>query len=292
MAEPAIELRSCSYSYDGVVPALRDVSCSIEAGSWVALIGENGSGKSTLARLCNGLLRPQKGQVRIMGKDISDRSVGEVARQVGYLFQNPDHQIFAPTVREEIAFDLRNLELPRAEAERHVEEALAQFDLTAYADRPPAVLGYGLRRQVTLASLLARRPSILILDEPTTGLDWEKTQVLLDHVRQQHDAGCTVLLITHDMRLVAEQATRVLMLRRGQLVAAGPTREVFAWSDLLGSSSVSPPPVTRLSRMLRPCGMKGQSLTVDEFCCEYLALLSDGLSHGPCDGRSDGGSVD
>jgi energy-coupling factor transport system ATP-binding protein len=210
-----------------------------------------------------------------MGEDIRGRPVGEVARKVGYLFQNPDHQIFAPTVREEIAFDLRNLGIQGREMERRVEQALTLFGLTLYADRPPAVLGYGLRRQVTLASLLARQPSILILDEPTTGLDSEKTQLLLDHVREQHDAGCTIVLITHDMRLVAERAAYVFVLRGGELLTEGTVREILAQPELLARASISPPPVTRLSQALRPWGMRGESLTVDEFYREYAALLSE-----------------
>ncbi len=275
MADLAIELRGCSYGYDRQRPALRDVSCAIEAGTWVALIGENGSGKSTLAKLCNGLLRPQEGRVLIMGEDIRGRPVGEVARQVGYLFQNPDHQIFAPTVREEIAFDLRNLGLGDREIERRIEEMLTLFGLTPFADRPPAVLGYGLRRQVTLASVLARRPSILVLDEPTTGLDRGNTRLMMDHVRERHAVGRTVLLITHDMRLVAEWADHVLILHRGRLVAAGTTREVLTRPELLARASVGPPPVTRLSQALRSSGMTGESLTVDDVHREVLALLSD-----------------
>jgi energy-coupling factor transport system ATP-binding protein len=279
-ADSAIELRGCSYSYDGTVPALKGVSCSIETGSWVALVGENGSGKSTLARLCNGLLRPREGQVLVNGEDIRGRPVGEVAREVGFLFQNPDHQIFAPTVREEIAFDLRNLGFPRQEIAERIEEALTLFGLSPYADRPPAVLGYGLRRQVTLASVLARRPSILILDEPTTGLDWRSTASLMDHVGEQHDAGCTVLLITHDMRLVAERAASVLMLHQGRLIAAGPTRELFAQPELLDRASISPPPIAELSQRLRPVGMRGDSLTVEGFAREFDALLEKRGAHG------------
>lgn len=274
-ADSAIELQNCSYSYDDSIPALQSVSCSIETGSWVALVGENGSGKSTLARLCNGLLRPQEGRVLINGEDIRGRPVGEVAQEVGFLFQNPDHQLFAPTVREEIAFDLRNLGFPRHEIAERIEEALTLFQLSPYADRPPAVLGYGLRRQVTLASVLARRPSILILDEPTTGLDWQSTVVLMDHVGERHAAGCAVLLITHDMRLVAERATSVLLLHQGQLVATGPTRELFAQPKLLDRASISPPPITQLSQRFRPAGMRGDSLTIEGFVREFEALLSD-----------------
>ena len=272
-ADSAIELRNCSYSYDGTVPALKGVSCSIEAGSWVALVGENGSGKSTLARLCNGLLRPQAGEVLVNGEDIRGRPVGEVACEVGFLFQNPDHQLFAPTVREEIAFDLKNLGFPYEEIAERVEEALTLFELSPYADRPPAVLGYGLRRQVTLASVLARRPAILILDEPTTGLDWRSTTSLMDHVEEQHEAGCTVLLITHDMRQVAERAAFVLMLHQGRLIAVGPTRELFAQPELLDRASISPPPITELSQRLRPAGMRGDSLTVEGFAREFDARL-------------------
>lgn len=276
MASPAIELYSCSYSYGGVVPALLGVNCSIEAGSWVALVGENGSGKSTLAKLCNGLVRPQEGRVRILGRDIRGRSVGEIARDVGYLFQNPDHQIFASTVREEIAFGLRNLGLPTADRVSRVEEALCTFNLTEHADRPPAVLGYGLRRQVTVASLFVCRPSVLILDEATTGLDWERTQVLLDRLGEQQEAGRTIVFITHDMRLVAERASHVMVLHRGELLAHGTVREILAQTSLLAGASVSPPPITRLSQVLRSSGMNGDSLTVEDFYREYAALLSHG----------------
>ncbi len=274
MADFAVELEGCSYSYDSRVPALREVSCSVEPGSWLALIGPNGSGKSTLAKLCNGLLRPQAGRVLIQGQDTRGRPVGEIARQVGYLFQNPDHQIFAPTVREEVAFGLRNLGFPAEEIERRAEEALATFGLTDQADRPPAVLGHGLRRQVTLASLLARRPPILILDEPTSGLDWEKTQVLLDRLSERREAGHTILFITHDLRLVAERASHVLVLHRGELLAEGTTRKILSRPDLLARASITPPPITRLSQALQPCGMRGDSLTVEAFYREVVDLLS------------------
>ncbi len=275
VARVAIELENCSYTYDGRVRALREVSCAIEAGSWVALVGQNGSGKSTLAKLCNGLLRPQQGRVRINGVDIRHRPVGSVAREVGYLFQNPDHQIFAPTVREEIAFGLRNLGFPSPEREQRLWSALEAFDLTAYADHPPAVLGFGLRRQVTVASLFAWGPPILILDEATQGLDWERSERLLDRLRERQDAGHTILFITHDMRLVAERASRVMVLHQGKLLAEGPVREILTRPDLLARASVSPPPVTHLSQLLRPWGMKGESLTVEDFYCEYSALLAE-----------------
>lgn len=272
MAEPAIELYCCSYRYNADIPALREVSCTIPAGTWAALIGQNGSGKTTLAKLCNGLLRPDEGRVRILGQDIARQPVSKIARSVGYLFQNPDHQIFAPTVREELAFGLRNLDFPPVEIEGRIEEALALFSLEPYADQPPAVLGYGLRRQVAVASLFALRPPILILDEPTTGLHWGATQALLDRLAELHRAGHTVLLITHDMRLVAERAEWVLILHQGRLLTEGPPRELFAQPEMLARASLSPAPITRLAQRLRPRGMRGDSLTVEEFYREYTTL--------------------
>lgn len=275
MVDLAVELRDCSYSYDGRVPALHRVSCSIEAGGWLALVGPNGSGKSTLAKLCNGLLRPQEGRVLIQGRDIRARPVGQIARQVGYLFQNPDHQIFDSTVRDEVAFGLRHLGFPADETEWRTQEALDLFGLIEHAERPPAVLGHGLRRQVALASAFAHRPPILILDEPTGGLDWERTQRLLDHLGDRRRAGDTILFITHDLRLVAERATHLLLLRGGKVLAHGPTRDVLSRPDLLARASIDPPPITRLSQALRPCGMRGDSLTVDEFHREVVDLLPD-----------------
>lgn len=272
MAEPAIELHHCSYSYNSDVPALQEVSCTIPVGTWAALIGQNGSGKTTLAKLCKGLLRPQEGWVCILGQDIAGQPVGRIAHRVGYLFQNPDHQIFASTVREELAFGLRNLGFSARETKERIAEALALFELEPYIDQPPAILGYGLRRKVTVASLFALRPPILILDEPTTGLDWGSAQALLDRLAELHRAGHTVLLITHDMRLVAERAEWMLILHKGRLLAEGPPRELFSQPELLARASLSPPPITRLAQRLRPLGMRGDSLTVEEFFREYIAL--------------------
>lgn len=278
MATPAIEVYRCSYHYDSGIPALRGVSCAIPAGIWVSIIGQNGSGKTTLAKLCNGLLRPDEGEVRILGQNIAGQPVSEIARRVGYLFQNPDHQIFASSVREELAFGLHNLGFPPAEIEARIEEALALFSLGPYAHQPPALLGYGLRRQVTVASLFALRPSILILDEPTAGLDWGSTQVLLQRLAELHRAGHTVLLITHDMRLVAERSERVLVLHQGQLLTEGQPREIFAQPEVLARVALAPPPITRLAQRLCTLGMGGDSLTIEEFHKEYTALRGRALS--------------
>jgi energy-coupling factor transport system ATP-binding protein len=185
----AIVVRDLWYRYGGEVTALRGVDFEIKDGDYVAVIGQNGSGKTTLVKHFNGLLRPTQGRVLVKHttrnarhgtlKDTESLTVGQLAQTVGYVFQNPDHQIFCATTREEIAFGPRNLGLSETEVKRRVEEALVRFNLEQYADRPPAVLGYGLRRKIGVAAVYSMQPRIFILDEPTTGLDWWGTMELM-----------------------------------------------------------------------------------------------------------------
>ena len=270
--QPAIQVENLDYWYDDGPPALQAVSLDIGRGEWVALIGQNGSGKTTLVKHFNGLLRPRRGKVWVAGHDTASRSIGELARQVGYVFQNPDHQIFAPTVAEEVAFGLRNLGLSSPEMEARTAEALAVFELSAYADAPPAILGYGLRRRITVAAVWAMRPDIVVLDEPTTGLDRRHTLGLMSHMLELHRRGHTLVLITHDMKLVARYAQRVVVMHQGRVIADGPVRQVFQHEELLGRSSLAPPPISLLARRLAPCGLAGDSLTVEEFEADYLRL--------------------
>ncbi|HID87243.1 MAG TPA: ATP-binding cassette domain-containing protein [Anaerolineae bacterium] len=269
---PAIEVRHLWYWYENHIPALQDVSLTIEQGEYVAIIGQNGSGKTTLVKHFNGLLKPRQGKVFVEGEDAEKRSVGELARRVGYVFQNPDHQIFCTTTREEIAFGLRNLGFSEGEVRERTEEALRLFGLAEHAEVPPAILGYGLRRKVTLAAVYAMRPPILVLDEPTTGLDWRSTRELLGRVAQLHQEGHTIVLVSHDMKLVAEFSQKTLVLGQGRVLLHDATREVFKQEELLTRTFIAPPPITALSRRMRPYGMRGDSLTVGEFYDEYTQI--------------------
>jgi energy-coupling factor transporter ATP-binding protein EcfA2 len=269
---PAIQVEDLHYRYDNGPSALAGVNLSIEAGDFLATIGQNGSGKTTLVKHFNGLLRPTHGRVLVLGQDTAGQSVGQLARKVGYLFQNPDHQIFAPTVREEVAFGPRNLGFSEGEVAARPTEALSLFGLGDQADTPPAVLGYGLRRKVTLAAVWAMRPQILVLDEPTAGLDWRSTRTLMQEVTNLNSQGHTIILVTHDMKLVAEFARQVLVLDEGRTLAYGPTRQIFQQEAILRQAFLSPPPITALARRMRPYGMRGDSLTVEEFYQEYTVL--------------------
>jgi energy-coupling factor transporter ATP-binding protein EcfA2 len=270
-----IQIRDLWYRYDGESDALCGISLDIEDGDLLALVGQNGSGKTTLAKHFNGLLKPTRGTVRVYGQDTAELRVGQLARQVGYVFQNPDHQIFSPTVREEIAFGPKNLGLAPDEVDRRITETLARFRLEAYADVPPALLGYGLRRQVGVAAVYAMYPRVFVLDEPTAGLDWQGVQELMALLGDMNAEGHTIILITHDMRLVAAHARRIVVLHKGQMIASGDTPSVFQRTDLLVSADIELPQIAQLARQLASLGleMPQDVLTVRAFHDAYEICL-------------------
>jgi energy-coupling factor transporter ATP-binding protein EcfA2 len=262
VGHPIVAFEGVCYRYDEGGEALTGIDLRVLCGEYVALIGANGSGKTTLGKHVNGLLRPQAGRVLVAGDDTRGRSPGELARRVGYVFQNPDHQIFAATVRDEIAFGPGNLGLARTQVERRAADAMETFHLAGLADVPPATLGYGQRRLVTLASVHAMQPEILVLDEPSTGLDAALTARLVEWVSLLHRAGATVLFITHDMQLAA-LAGRCVVLESGHVILDAPPAEVFACPEALARAGIAPPPIARLSQQL---GLAETLLSVDGFC--------------------------
>lgn len=270
------------FAYEPQAPVLKGITLAVPQGDFVAVLGQNGSGKTTLAKHFNGLLRPVSGQVFLYGEDLRygeglrPRSIGELSRSVGYVFQNPDHQIFSATVRQEVAFGLRNLRLEEDEVHRRTEAALAAFNLAAYAGQQPATLSYGLRRKITIASVYAMSPRILILDEPTTGLDWKNVTELMELLLEYHRQGNTILLITHDMRLVADFIPSCLVIEAGQLLTYCETREFFKGIDALPQIHLGLPQITQLARRLEPSGLRTDILSVEEFCQEYPKLSLEG----------------
>jgi len=279
-----IAVQDLWYRHDGEVTALRGVDLGIEDGDYVAVIGQNGSGKTTLVKHFNGLLKPTRGRVLVKHEtrdtrhetleDTADLTVGQLAQTVGYVFQNPDHQIFCDTTREELAFGPRNLGLPEAEVRRRVEEALARFGLEEYANWPPAMLGYGLRRKIGVAAVYTMRPRIFILDEPTTGLDWRGTMELMELIGEMHRQGHTIILVTHDMKLVAGFSQKCLVLRDGWVLTYDDTRAVFQRSEVLRETQIEPPQITLLAKQMVPYGMPDDVLSVDEFYAAYCGLGS------------------
>ena len=246
---PLIDVRGLRHRYPTGQEALAEVSLRIRRGEFVALVGRNGSGKTTLAKHLNGLLEPTGGVVRVEGRDVRALALEELAQRVGYVFQDPDHQLFAATVEEEVAFGPRNLGLRPAEVEARVTEALAAVGL-AERDADPFLLDKGARQRLAVAAVLALRPDVLVLDEPTTGLDFAEQEKMMALLRTLHAGGQTIVIITHTPWVIAEYAERVVLLAEGRLRFDGPPRQFFADDELLAAAAFRAPDVTRLGRLL------------------------------------------
>lgn len=246
---PVLEIKDLTYSY-GPQFSIEKISLTIRKGEFVAIVGQNGSGKTTFAKHLNGLLLPDRGEIKINGVDISQWKRTNLAREVGYVFQNPDHQLFAETVKDEVSFGPRNFGVPKEELELGVKESLQSVGLEGYETFDPFSLTKGERQKVAVASILASRPSILILDEPTTGLDYYETRSMMNLLTKLNRAGYTIIIITHSMWVVCEYSSRVVVMDSGRVVLDGKTREVFSKEDLLRSTKLKPPQITRFSRLL------------------------------------------
>jgi energy-coupling factor transporter ATP-binding protein EcfA2 len=251
------------YSYPGREPALRGVDLEIGAGQFVALVGQNGSGKTTLAKQFNGLLRPGRGSILVDGQEIAGRETADLATTIGYCYQNPDHQIFASTVAEEIEFGPRNLGVSPDEVIRRTGRLLDLVRLRDEAERYPFSLGRGQRQKLAVASVLAMEPRILIVDEPTTGLDWQGGRAMMRLMRELNQGGRTIMIITHDMNIVAEFAERAVVMAGGRIVADGTAAEVFGQADALREADLRAPQAFQIA-VRRPDLFRGQPLTVDD----------------------------
>jgi len=247
-AETIIRIEGLRHSYDAV-EALAGVDLEIRRGDFVALLGPNGAGKTTLARHLNGLLKPSAGRVLVAGQDTTKTTPAQLARTVGYLFQDPDDGIFCQQVSDEVEFGLRNLGLPAAEREARVCEALAWVGLTDRAAADPFTLTRGERQQVALAAVLAVRPEVIVFDEPTTGLDGAEQVAMMERLRALNAEGHTIVMITHAAWAAAEYARRlVLMGEGGRVLADGTPRELYADEALLEQARQVAPDVIRFSR--------------------------------------------
>ncbi len=248
--DEVVAVDDVTFAYPRSGPAVRGVRLRIRRGECVAIVGHNGSGKTTLAKLLNGLLAPAAGDVRIRGRSTRGQSVLQLGRTVGYVFQNPDHQIFAETVYDEVAFGPRNQGLAEREVRARVDEALAAVGLSGREGEDPFAMTRGERQRVAVASVLATRPEVIILDEPTTGLDYREQRRMMDLVQRLNAAGHTIIMITHALWLVAAYAHRTVVMRDGALWMDGPTREVLAREAELTEAALRPPPIVRIGLAL------------------------------------------
>jgi len=253
VAEAVIEAVDLWYTYPDGTRALRGVSMKVHDTEAVALLGANGAGKSTLLRHLNALLRPASGRVMVWGRDAAEDPAW-VRRQVGLVFQNPDEQLFAPSVGEDVAFGPRNLGLPREEVQKRVEEALRMVGMEGCEERAPHHLSYGEKKRVAIAGVLAMKPRVLLLDEPTSGLDPAGAEELVGLLQRLRRRGITLVVASHDVDLVPELAERAYLLHRGRVVAEGALEDVLCAG--VERYSLRMPCAARMLDMLRGMGVK------------------------------------
>jgi energy-coupling factor transporter ATP-binding protein EcfA2 len=270
-----ISIRDLKFVYEGGVEALRSISLEIRKGEYVAIVGGNGSGKTTLAKNIIGLLRPTSGAVVVNGSSVADKKIYELARVVGYAFQNPDHQLFCSTVLDEVRFGPRNLGVPEAELAPRVQDALEAMALLSVKDKSPFSLTLSQRRRVSIASVIAMDPEVLIFDEPTTGLDMRESEELMAIIGRFNSEGRTIILITHDMKLVARYARRVVVMASGNVILDSDPAGVFSDLNALLDSKLVPPPVVRLACRLSSYGIPRDVLSPEELVLR-LAMIRGG----------------
>jgi energy-coupling factor transport system ATP-binding protein len=250
-----IEVEDVYFSYPNGVEALKGVSLAIKNGEFVAIMGQNGAGKTTLVKHFNGLLKPSQGTVRVDGVETKKTSVAALARNVGFVFQNPDHQLFSETVEEEIAFALKNFGFEADVTEQRVSWALNLLGLARYRKTSPFLLSGGERKRVALASVLAWNPNTLILDEPTIGQDYQQKEKLRQFIIQMQTQGKTVVVVTHDVEFVAECNPRVVLMKEGTIVADGEGREILTTPEVLAQSSIVLPQIAQIFTKLASLGL-------------------------------------
>jgi energy-coupling factor transport system ATP-binding protein len=275
--EALIKVEDLVYEYPDGTRALDGVRLEVREHEFIALIGQNGSGKTTLSKSLNGILKPTRGAVRIGPLDTRERGVTrKIVTQVGYVFQNPDHQLFNNTVHKEIAYGPRNIGLDAAEVEARVEEAAQVCGVKRELfEEHPFFLTKGLRQRVSIASILAMRPRVIIVDEPTTGQDRRQSVEVMNFLRDLRErGGHTVVIVTHEMPIVSEYAERCVVLSRGRVLLDGSTRDVFAQPAALAEAQVKPPQITRLAQALGDLGVRGDVLSVEEMMEEFRRVTS------------------
>ena len=252
-SDTVLSFQNVSFSYNETAN-VKNLNVNIHKGDFTAIIGSNGAGKSTFSKLCNGLLKPSAGDVLVLDKNTKKEKVSNLAKHIGFLFQNPDRQICCGTVREEIAFSLRNNKVPEAEIKTRVENTIKEFGFNP--DTEPFNMSRGQRQRLCLACLIALNPEILILDEPTTGLDYRECMEVMEKIRQLNENGTTVIMVCHDMEVVLDFAKKIIVMNRGEILGEGPARKVLADDTLLNKARLLPPQIAQVAKLLGP-GFEG-----------------------------------
>jgi energy-coupling factor transport system ATP-binding protein len=259
-----IVVENVRFKYPNGVEALKGVSLTIKDGEFIAIMGQNGAGKTTLVKHFNGLLKPSSGTIRVDGVETTKTTIATLSKTVGFVFQNPDHQLFSETVEEEIAFALKNFGFEPETIQKQITWALSLLSLTEYQKTSPFMLSGGERKRVALASVLAWDPQILILDEPTIGQDHEQKEKLRQFIMQLQTQGKTIVIVTHDVEFVAECNPRVVLMKEGKIVADGEGREILTNMEALTESSIVLPQIAQIFMKLESFGFPRNVIDIYE----------------------------
>jgi len=273
-SESIISMKGIGFSYDDGTKALENIDISIEKGSLVALVGQNGSGKSTLSKIISGILAPSSGTMEIAGiKPTNKKTRSKLPMHVSYVFQNPDHQIFTRSVTDEIKYSLNNAGITGTHASEMVSGILEKVGLSDKANEDPVFLGRGQKRRLAVASSIVIKPEVLIVDEPTTGQDYKMAMEIMEIIKSLNEEGVTVLLITHDMRLVAEYCRRAIVMSKGSIIFDGTPEALFMDENVLRLSSLSEPQSVRLSKGIINAGLLDEPLISAGEWLEFFNFL-------------------
>jgi energy-coupling factor transport system ATP-binding protein len=270
-----IEVKDLHYIYSTGLEALKGIDLTVDDGEFLAIMGQNGAGKTTLVKHFNGLLKPTTGEVLVDGVSTRDVSVAKLARNVGFVFQNPDHQLFSETVEDEIAFALKNFGFEEEVIKRQVDWALNLLDVAEYRKTSPFMLSGGERKRVALASILAWDPQAIILDEPTIGQDHQQKEKLQQFILQLNAQKKTVVVVTHDVEFVAECNPRVILMRQGKILADGRAEHILTDPKLVAQASIVPPQITQIFLELADLGLPTDVIDVHEAAKILLGRLRE-----------------
>lgn len=275
-----LEARNITFSYDDGTEALNNVNLKVDKGDIVALLGKNGAGKSTLFLHFNGILRPDKGEIIIDGEKLKydKKSLIKFRQKVGLVFQNPDDQIFAPSVEEDVAFGPLNLKLPMEEVQKRVHEALERVGMVGFEKKAPHHLSGGQKKRVAIAGILAMKPEIMVFDEPTAGLDPKGASKIINLLKELNEQGITIIISTHDVDLVPQYANRVYVLHEGEIIGDGTARDIFSNKELIDKANLELPIIANFFKKIESesddISFNGEyPLTIEEGYETFLKLI-------------------
>ena len=253
---PLIIINNVDFTYPNGTVALKKINLNIYKGEIIGIMGMNGAGKTTLIRTLNGLIRPSNGNIYLERKNIKTESIGKLSKIVGIIFQNPHHQVFSNTVEEEIKFSLKSLNLSKEEINNKTNNILNTFNLLKYKERSPLNLSGGETKKLALASIFCRDPEILVFDEPTLGQDAKEIDFFVNLINKEKERGKTIIIVTHNVEFAMEHIPRTILMKSGNIIADGPTKNILANKFLVDKSSLILPQIQQFNIALNEIGIQ------------------------------------